>query len=40
MGKVDTTLFIKNKDLDVLIIQIYVGDIIFGSSNDSLCEES
>ena len=38
-GKVDTTLFIKSKDKDLLLVQIYVDDIIFGSSNPSLCEE-
>ena len=39
MGKIDTTLFIKPKDNDMLIIQIYVDDIIFGTTNVSLCEE-
>ena len=33
------TLFIKNKNRDLLIIQIYVSDIIFSSTSDSLCEE-
>ena len=36
---VDTTLFTKRKNHDLLIIQIYVGDIIFGATNPSLCEE-
>ena len=31
-GKGDTTLFIKRKHNDILLVQIYVGDIIFGSS--------
>ncbi|KAK2429898.1 hypothetical protein QL285_028295 [Trifolium repens] len=35
-GKVDTTLFIKRKGNDVLLVQIYVDDIIFGSTNPSL----
>ena len=35
-GKVDTTLFIKRKLNDILLVQIYVDDIIFGSTNDSL----
>ncbi|WJX13359.1 hypothetical protein P8452_03755 [Trifolium repens] len=35
-GKVDTTLFIKRKGKDVLLVQIYVDDIIFGSTNPSL----
>ena len=34
-GKVDTTLFIKHIDDDILIIQIYVDDIIFGFTNES-----
>ena len=39
MGKIDTTLFIKTKDNDMLLVQIYVDDIIFGATNVSLCEE-
>ena len=39
MGKIDTTLFIKSKDNDMLIVQIYIDDIIFGATNVSLCEE-
>jgi len=38
-GKGDTTLFIKRKRNDILLVQIYVDDIIFGSTNDSLCKE-
>jgi len=38
-GKVDTTLFIKKKLNDILLVQLYVDDIIFGSINDSLCKE-
>ena len=38
-GKVDTTLFIKVKGNDILIVQIYVDDIIFGATNESLCQE-
>ena len=38
-GKVDTTLFIKRKLNDILLVQIYVDDIIFVSTNDSLCKE-
>ena len=33
MGKLDTTLFIKIKENDMLLVQIYVDDIIFGSTN-------
>ena len=38
MGKTDTTLFIKTKENDMLLVQIYVDDIIFGATNVSLCE--
>jgi transposase InsO family protein len=39
-GLVDTTLFIKmNASHDILLVQIYVDDIIFGSTNEVLCEE-
>ena len=37
-GKVDTTLFIKRKSHDILLVQIYVDDIIFGSTNELLCK--
>jgi len=30
-NKVDTILFTKHEDNDILIVQIYVDDIIFGS---------
>ena len=33
MGKVDTTLFTKKIDKDLFVLQIYVDDIIFGSTN-------
>ena len=39
MGKVDTTLFIKKIGKDLFILQIYVDDIIFGSTNQDFCEE-
>ena len=38
-GSIDTTLFTKRKNQDLLIIQIYVDDIIFGATNSPLCEE-
>ena len=38
-GHIDNTLFIKKYGQDTLLIQIYVDDIIFGSSNESLCKE-
>jgi len=37
--KVDITLFIKRKLNDILLVQICVDDIIFGSTIDSLCKE-
>ena len=38
-GKVDKTLFIKKIKGDTLLAQVYVDDIIFGSSNQEMCEE-
>ena len=38
-GNVDKTLFIKTKGKDILLVQIYVDDIIFGSTNSKLCKE-
>jgi len=38
-GKIDTTLFTKTKNDDLLIVQIYVDDIIFGSTNEIMCSE-
>ena len=37
--KVDTILFTKHVDSDILIIQIYVDNIIFGSTNENFCKE-
>nr|GEU31177.1 putative ribonuclease H-like domain-containing protein [Tanacetum cinerariifolium] len=37
-GKIDQTLFIKRQKGDILLIQIYVDDIIFGSTNKDLCK--
>jgi hypothetical protein len=39
MGKVDTTLFTKKIGKDLFVLQIYVVDIIFGSTNQDFCEE-
>ena len=30
---------LKKSDNDLLLVQIYVDDIVFGSTNDSLCKE-
>ena len=38
-GKIDNTLFIKVKNKDMLIVQIYVDDIIFGATNENMCKE-
>ena len=38
-GKVDTTLFIKNIDIDMIIIQIYVDNIVFSATNSHLCKK-
>ncbi|GJZ79923.1 ribonuclease H-like domain-containing protein [Tanacetum coccineum] len=35
-GKIDQTLFIKRQKGDILLVQIYVDDIIFGSTNQHL----
>ena len=35
----DKTLFIRKHDNDVILVQVYVDDIIFGSNNNTLCEE-
>nr|GEX36307.1 copia protein [Tanacetum cinerariifolium] len=36
--KIDHTLFIKRQKGDILLVQIYVDDIIFGSTNKDLCK--
>ncbi|GKE11724.1 putative ribonuclease H-like domain-containing protein, partial [Tanacetum coccineum] len=36
-GKIDKTLFIKRDKGDILLIQVYVDDIIFGSIKKELC---
>nr|GEV73009.1 hypothetical protein [Tanacetum cinerariifolium] len=38
-GKIDQTLFIKRQKGDILLFQIYVDDIIFGSTNKDLCKD-
>nr|GEU66874.1 hypothetical protein [Tanacetum cinerariifolium] len=37
-GTVDQTLFIKKQQKDILLVQIYVDDIIFGATNKALCQ--
>ncbi|GJX35031.1 retrovirus-related pol polyprotein from transposon TNT 1-94 [Tanacetum coccineum] len=36
-GKIDKTLFIKRHKGDILLVQVYMDDIIFGSINKELC---
>ncbi|GJW47444.1 putative ribonuclease H-like domain-containing protein [Tanacetum coccineum] len=38
-GIIDMTLFIKKDKGDILLVQVYVDDIIFGSTKKSLCVE-
>nr|GEW41358.1 hypothetical protein [Tanacetum cinerariifolium] len=37
-GKIDLTLFIKNKKGDIFLVQVYMDDTIFGSTNKELCK--
>jgi hypothetical protein len=39
MGKVGITLFTKKLDNDLFVLQIYIDDIIFRSTNQDFCEE-
>nr|GEY22649.1 ribonuclease H-like domain-containing protein [Tanacetum cinerariifolium] len=36
-GNIDHTLFLKKQKGDILLVQVYVDDIIFGSTNKELC---
>ncbi|GJU24376.1 putative ribonuclease H-like domain-containing protein, partial [Tanacetum coccineum] len=36
-GKIDQTLFIKRQKGDILLVQVYVDDISFGSTKKELC---
>ncbi|GJW32794.1 retrovirus-related pol polyprotein from transposon TNT 1-94 [Tanacetum coccineum] len=38
-GSIDPTLFITKKGEDILLVQIYVNDIIFGSTNPKLSKK-
>ncbi|GKB85437.1 putative ribonuclease H-like domain-containing protein [Tanacetum coccineum] len=38
-GKIDKTLFIRRVKGDILLVQVHVDDIIFGSTKKSLCTE-
>nr|GEU30395.1 hypothetical protein [Tanacetum cinerariifolium] len=39
MGTIDQTLFIRRKRRDFILVQVYVDNIIFESSNPQLCRE-
>ncbi|GKA66822.1 putative ribonuclease H-like domain-containing protein [Tanacetum coccineum] len=39
IGTIDKTLFIKKDKGDILLVQVYVEDIFFGSTKKSLCVE-
>ena len=36
---IDKILFIKKSNSEIIFVQIYVDDMIFGATKDSLCEE-
>ncbi|GJS37357.1 putative ribonuclease H-like domain-containing protein [Tanacetum coccineum] len=38
-GQIDKTLFFKSVKSDILLVQVYVDDIIFGSTKKELCTE-
>nr|GEW01179.1 retrotransposon protein, putative, unclassified [Tanacetum cinerariifolium] len=38
-GAIDKTLFIKQDKKDIILVQVYVDDIIFGSTKKSWCDE-
>ncbi|GKC84917.1 putative ribonuclease H-like domain-containing protein, partial [Tanacetum coccineum] len=38
-GQIDKTLFIKRVKGDILLVQVYVDDIIFGSTKKELCTD-
>ena len=38
-GKIDNTLFVRKVKGHIILVQIYINDIIFGSTNPSLCNK-
>nr|GEY50504.1 putative ribonuclease H-like domain-containing protein [Tanacetum cinerariifolium] len=38
-GMIDKTLFIKRDKSDILLVEVYVDDIIFGSTKKEMCTE-
>ena len=39
IGRLDPTLFIKQKKNDQILVQVYVDNIIFGATNNVLFKE-
>jgi hypothetical protein len=39
IGKTDSTLFTRKMEKDLFVCQIYIDDIIFGSTNKLFCDE-
>ena len=39
IGKADPTLFTHKVGKDIFVCQMYVDDIVFGSTNHTFCEE-
>ncbi|GJS42862.1 copia protein [Tanacetum coccineum] len=39
MGMIDNTLFTKKSKSHLIIVQIYVDDIVFGSTSQNLCDD-
>ncbi|KAI3744740.1 hypothetical protein L1987_57831 [Smallanthus sonchifolius] len=37
--QIDSTLFIRKAGGDILLVQVYVDDIIFGSTNEGMCRD-
>nr|GFC15009.1 putative ribonuclease H-like domain-containing protein [Tanacetum cinerariifolium] len=38
-GTIDKTLFLKKDSMHIILVQVYVDDIIFGSTNKAWCDE-
>ncbi|TLX69860.1 hypothetical protein E9993_22705 [Labilibacter sediminis] len=38
-GTIDQTLFMKKEKQDMIVVQIYVDDIIFGSTSQAMCKD-
>jgi len=36
---INTTLFTKTSQFDILIVQVYVGDILFSLTNKKMCKD-